>query len=236
MSIEEASSTPGSSIPPGREHDQLFRFYYDKGGIVPAAHLEIRRRSAGAKSLDDVMRYSSGVREARPQLQRRRLQRAAEFVAGASLDDFFRRYVRGREELDYNAASPRRAATADRRGRRGRCRGATPHFGANVRQEGERLLVTNAPRVRGYNFGLYATDQIAPWTATGRHARRLQHARPRTQTERRGAPHRLPRRRAAHARVKPARAPKRTTASSRQKPDARQKRVRVVAASPFPKQ
>src|SRR4028119_1463807 len=80
--------------------------YYDKGAIVGLLlDLEIRRRSSGAKSLDDVMRYlynefGKKNRNYTPE----DFQRAAEQMAGASLDDFFRRFVRGREELDYTTA------------------------------------------------------------------------------------------------------------------------------------
>jgi predicted metalloprotease with PDZ domain len=79
--------------------------YYDKGALLGLLlDLEIRRRSAGGQSLDDVMRYlyqefSLKNRNYAPA----DVQRACERAAGGSLDDFFRRFVRGREELDYNA-------------------------------------------------------------------------------------------------------------------------------------
>jgi predicted metalloprotease with PDZ domain len=92
-------------------------------------------------------------------------QRAAEQMAGASLDDFFRRYVRGREELDYNtsfaavglqllttAASPADASKP-----------AAPkaYFGANLRQDGDRLVVSSVPAgTPAYNQGITFGDQI----------------------------------------------------------------------------
>jgi predicted metalloprotease with PDZ domain len=141
--------------------------YYDKGAIVGLLlDLEIRRRSAGAKSLDDVMRYlynefSKKNRNYTPE----DFQRASEQMAGASLDDFFRRFVRGREELDYNtafaavglrlqtvAASPADASKP-----------AAPnaYFGANLRQDGDRLMVSSVPAgTPAYNQGITFGDQI----------------------------------------------------------------------------
>ncbi|HEX8474289.1 MAG TPA: PDZ domain-containing protein [Pyrinomonadaceae bacterium] len=107
MSVEEASFD--AWIEYYRPDEQTVNSaisYYDKGAILGALlDLEIRRRSNGARSLDDVMRYlytefAGKNRNYTPE----DFQRAAEIAAGASLDDFFRRYVRGREELDYNTA------------------------------------------------------------------------------------------------------------------------------------
>lgn len=150
--------------------------YYDKGAIVGLLlDLEIRRRSAGAKSLDDVMRYLYNEfykknRNYTPE----DFQRAAEQMAGASLDDFFRRYVRGREELDYNTAlaavglqlqttataatgAGGAAAPADQ------SKPAAPkaYFGANLRQDGDRLVVSSVPAgTPAYNQGITFNDQI----------------------------------------------------------------------------
>jgi predicted metalloprotease with PDZ domain len=80
--------------------------YYDKGAILGLLlDLEIRRRSSGARSLDDVMRalYTDYFKRGRNYTPED-FQREAERAAGSSLEEFFRRYVRGREELDYNAA------------------------------------------------------------------------------------------------------------------------------------
>ena len=80
--------------------------YYDKGAILGLLlDLEIRKRSSGARSLDDVMRalYDDFFKKNRNYAPED-FQRTVETIAGGSLEDFFRRYVRGREELDYNAA------------------------------------------------------------------------------------------------------------------------------------
>jgi predicted metalloprotease with PDZ domain len=139
--------------------------YYDKGAIVGLLlDLEIRRRSAGARSLDDVMRYLYNEfykknRNYTPE----DFQRTAERMAGASLDDFFRRSVRGREELDYNTALAGvglqllTTAPADP------SKPAAPkaYFGANLRQDGDRLLVSSVPAgTPAYNQGITFGDQI----------------------------------------------------------------------------
>ena len=75
--------------------------YYDKGELLGLLlDLDIRRRTNNAKSLDDVMRYLyteffQKGRNYRPA----DFQKACELMAGASLDEFFSRYVRGRDEL-----------------------------------------------------------------------------------------------------------------------------------------
>ena len=61
-----------------------------------ARHHDPRRSSGGKKSLDDVMRYLYNEyfkkgRNYTPQ----DYQKAAELMAGRSLDDFFSKYVRG---------------------------------------------------------------------------------------------------------------------------------------------
>jgi predicted metalloprotease with PDZ domain len=148
--------------------------YYDKGAIVGLLlDLEIRRRSAGAKSLDDVMRYlyqefSKKNRNFTPE----DFQRAAEQMAGASLDDFFRRYVRGREELDYNTAfaavglqllttAPAAATAAGSPTDASKPAPPKAYFGANLRQDGDRLVVSSVPAgTPAYNQGITFGDQI----------------------------------------------------------------------------
>ena len=139
--------------------------YYDKGAILGVLlDLEIRRRSNNARSLDDVMRYLYNEfykkeRNYTPE----DFQRVCEQMAGGSLDDFFRRFVRGREELDYNTAfngaglqlltSPAPV--------NGRAPDPRAYFGATLRQDGDRLTVTNVPSDSpAYEQGINAGDQI----------------------------------------------------------------------------
>jgi predicted metalloprotease with PDZ domain len=79
--------------------------YYDKGEIVNfLLDLTIRGASNGSKSLDDVMRYlwTDYFKKGRNYTPED-FQKAAELMAGRSLDDFFTKYVRGEVDPDYNA-------------------------------------------------------------------------------------------------------------------------------------
>jgi predicted metalloprotease with PDZ domain len=144
--------------------------YYDKGAILGLLlDLEIRRRSNNARSLDDVMRalYADYFKRGRNYTPED-FQREAERAAGSSLEEFFRAYVRGREELDYNAAlewvglrldtsapaTPARGAVAD-------SSGYVYPLGATVAEDGERLVVRNVHAGEpAYEQGLNAGDQI----------------------------------------------------------------------------
>jgi predicted metalloprotease with PDZ domain len=138
--------------------------YYDKGAILGLVlDLEIRKRSNGAKSLDDVMRYlyTEFFKKDRNYAPLD-FQKACELMAGSSLEDFFNRFVRGTEELDYNVAfgaaglrletnaPPSSNAVADR-----------VFFGADVAEEGDRLMVRRVyAGSPAYEQGLNAGDQI----------------------------------------------------------------------------
>ncbi len=140
--------------------------YYDKGQILGLLlDLQIRQLSGGAHSLDDVMRYLyteffKKNRNYTPE----DFQRACELQAGRSLDDFFRRYVRGREELDYNdalAGVGLRLITASKAGDGTAAPREDAYLGANFNQEGERLLIKNVlSGAPAYDQGLNAGDQI----------------------------------------------------------------------------
>jgi predicted metalloprotease with PDZ domain len=138
--------------------------YYDKGAIVSLLlDLEIRRRSDGARSLDDVMRalYEEFAKRGRNYTPED-FQRAAERAAGGSLEEFFRRYVRGREELDYDAALAsaglRLDTASDASGRPAR---EAAYLGANLEEKDGRLSVKNVPAgTPAYEQGLSALDHI----------------------------------------------------------------------------
>jgi predicted metalloprotease with PDZ domain len=75
--------------------------YYDKGELLGLLlDLDIRRRTNNAKSLDDVMRYlfTEFYQKGRNYTPTD-FQKACELMAGASLDNFFSDYVRGRKDL-----------------------------------------------------------------------------------------------------------------------------------------
>jgi predicted metalloprotease with PDZ domain len=138
--------------------------YYDKGAILGLLlDLEIRKRSNGSKSLDDVMRYLyTDFFKKNRNYTPADFQQAAERMAGSSLEEFFAKYVRGRDELDYNAALGIAGLELNT--------GATiesgkpvekAFFGADVVQDGDRLLVRRV--IAGspaYEQGVNAGDQI----------------------------------------------------------------------------
>jgi predicted metalloprotease with PDZ domain len=139
--------------------------YYDKGRIVGLLlDLEIRKASKGARSLDDVMRYLNEEfalknRNYTPQ----DFQRAAERAAGASLEDFFVKYVRGREELDYNGSLNAVGLRLDTTlgGASGPRPAPRAYFGATLAQTGERLMVRNVRAgTPAYDHGISFDDQI----------------------------------------------------------------------------
>jgi predicted metalloprotease with PDZ domain len=138
--------------------------YYDKGAIVGLLlDLEIRRRSGGAKSLDDVMRYLYAEF-----FKRQRnytpadFRRAAELAAGSSLEDFFNRSVSGRAELDYDAALSGVGLRLETfAGDKARPAAERAYFGATLAQAGDRLNVTSVlAGSPAYAQGLNAGDQI----------------------------------------------------------------------------
>lgn len=78
--------------------------YYTKGLLVAfLLDVEIRSASQGAKNLDDVMRLAYARFQSRG-FQEPEFRSLIEEVAGTSLTDFFRAYVDGTEELNYEKA------------------------------------------------------------------------------------------------------------------------------------
>ena len=80
--------------------------YYDKGAILGLLlDLEIRKRTNGAKSLDDVMRYLyAEFFEEEPQLWTSGFSEGVRADGGVEFGRFLPAFVRGTEELNYNAA------------------------------------------------------------------------------------------------------------------------------------
>ncbi len=134
--------------------------YYDKGEIVAfLLDVEIRARSGGKHSLDDVFRelnkeFAKKNRNFTPA----DFKRLGEKYAGSSLSDFFAKYIEGREEINYNETLNKiglRLVTHNPGSRE------IAFFGADVAQQGERL---NVARVfagsPAQNGGLNFNDQI----------------------------------------------------------------------------
>ncbi|MBA3767120.1 MAG: M61 family metallopeptidase [Acidobacteria bacterium] len=136
--------------------------YFDKGALLGMLlDLEIRKRTSGAKSLDDVMRYlyteyAKKGRNYTPE----DFQRISELIAGSSLEQFFARYVRGRDELDYHAGLNAIGLQLETTGT-GKTSEPQAFLGADVDQEGERLLIKKVySGTPAYDHGLNANDQI----------------------------------------------------------------------------
>ena len=138
--------------------------YYDKGGIVGMLFdLEIRKRSNGTKSLDDVMRYlvTEYFKKDRNYTPTD-FQKACELMAGSSLEELFAKYVRGKEELDYNAAL---SAAGLKLETTTIGEGGKPieraYFGADTVWENDRLIVRRVyAGSPAYDQGLNTGDQI----------------------------------------------------------------------------
>ncbi len=132
--------------------------YYDKGALLGLLlDLEIRKRSNGAKSLDDVMRYLyAEFFKKNRNYGPLDFQKASELMAGSSLEEFFNKYVRGTDELDYNAALEAAGLRLDTAAGTG-----SVYFGADVTQDEDRLIVRRVyAGSPAYEQGLNAGDQI----------------------------------------------------------------------------
>lgn len=78
--------------------------YYLRGDLLGMLlDIEIRTRTKGAKTLDDVMRLlNEKYALPRPGFTDAELKAAFEQVTGGDLTDFFNRYVSGNQEIDFN--------------------------------------------------------------------------------------------------------------------------------------
>jgi predicted metalloprotease with PDZ domain len=132
--------------------------YYDKGALVTGLlDVEIRKASNGAKSMDDVLRYlyTEHYKKGRNYTPEE-LQKIMETMAGKSLDDFFRRYIRGREEIAYNDILGGMGLQVNSGGGPQQA-----YFGANTTMQGERLTISNIPsNSPAFEQGLNTGDQI----------------------------------------------------------------------------
>jgi predicted metalloprotease with PDZ domain len=134
--------------------------YYDKGEIVNfLLDLEIRKASSGAKSLDDVMRYLYAEHfKKNKNYTPEDYQKVSEIMAGKSLNDFFGKYVRGTEEIDYNsilAGFGLELSTTNSSARR------QAYLGADFAQDGDKFTIRSIPAgTPAYEQGLNTGDQI----------------------------------------------------------------------------
>ncbi len=138
--------------------------YYQKGASLGLLlDLEIRQQSKGAKSLDDVMRflYTDYYKKGRNYTPDD-FQKICESMAGSSLAEFFVKYVRGREELDYNTALAAAGLRLETTGGAGTVKAVEKaYLGAELAQEEERLVVKSVlAGGPAYEQGLNSGDQI----------------------------------------------------------------------------
>jgi predicted metalloprotease with PDZ domain len=162
MSAEESSFNSWIKFyRPDENSDNSEISYYDKGELLGLLlDLDIRRRTNNAKSLDDVMRYlyTEFYKKGR-NYGPADFQKTCELLAGASLDPFFSRYVRGRDELAYNDFL---AASGLRLDQDGESPGTLKGFlGAELEDSGEFILVKSVRAgAPAYEQGLNANDRI----------------------------------------------------------------------------
>jgi predicted metalloprotease with PDZ domain len=143
--------------------------YYLKGGVVALLlDLEIRARSNGARTMDDVMRLL-WTRFGKPGngFTDESVQSLAEEASGLELGAFFDRHVRGRDEVDAERLlrTVGLALTADEddaeEGAGGGDAKREPWLGITTREDGDALIVATAidggPATAA---GLYANDQL----------------------------------------------------------------------------
>jgi predicted metalloprotease with PDZ domain len=133
--------------------------YYDKGELVNMMlDITIRGMSDGRKSLDDVMRYlyNEYFKKGRNYTPED-FQKAAELMAGRSLDDFFTKYVRGEADFDANSIVSyiglQLNAAETNRGK--------AFIGADLSEAGDRLTVRSVRAdTPAYQQGINSGDQI----------------------------------------------------------------------------
>jgi len=182
--MEDFQNTPGREIMSAEEasFDAWIKFYrpnenyvnsqisyYDKGELLGLLlDLEIRRRSDNRKSLDDVMRYlfteffQKGRNYAPADFQK-----ACELMAGANLEQFFARYVRGRDDLvpAYHEILAGAGLSLEQGGRPvGKADASVPtkaFLGADLEQRGDHLMIESVRSGSpAYEQGLNARDEI----------------------------------------------------------------------------
>src|SRR5882672_895748 len=174
MSVEEASFDAWIKYYRPDENSVNSQIsYYDKGELLGfLLDLEIRRRTNDAKSLDDVMRflYTDFFEKGRNYTPAD-FQKVCESMAGAGLDDFFSKYVRGREDLapvynqmlDGAGLRLERAGLAIRLGASDRVLPLMGYLGADLEEkpDGDFIMIKSVRAGSpAYEQGLNAKDKI----------------------------------------------------------------------------
>lgn len=160
-SLEEASFDAWiKSYRPDEHSVNRYISYYSKGELVNfLLDTEIRTASKGAKSLDDVMRYlyDEYFKRQNKTYSPEDFQKAAEMMAGTNLETFFDKYVRGRNEIDYNSILNGIGLQLVKQ----RPESNAAYFGANVQEADGGLNITSLPvGTPAYDWGLNTDDLI----------------------------------------------------------------------------
>ncbi|QQS40877.1 MAG: M61 family metallopeptidase [Acidobacteriota bacterium] len=133
--------------------------YYSKGELVSfLLDIMIRSESNGEKSMDDVMRYLyNEFYKKNRNFSPEDFQRVCEMMARSSLDDFFSRYVRGRDEIDYDSILNRIGLQLVS----SRSENDDAYLGANLSASGDALRVRSVPAGSpAWDAGLNVEDDI----------------------------------------------------------------------------
>jgi predicted metalloprotease with PDZ domain len=142
--------------------------YYLRGDLLGwLLDFEIRTRTGGARSLDDVMRSlleNHGL--PKPGFTDAGLKAAFEKVAGGDLTDFFKRYVNGNEEIDFDAYLNRAGLRLGRGYRPGTIdydseSGRPGTLGLRTRINGDRVIAAGViAGLPAYEGGINAGDEL----------------------------------------------------------------------------
>ncbi len=160
-SLEEASFDAWiKSYRPDEHSVNRYISYYSKGELVNfLLDVKIRTASNGTKSLDDVMRYlyDEFYKKENKNFTPADFQKVSEMMAGTSLEPFFSKYVRGRDEIAYNSILNDIGLQLVKL----RPENNDPYFGANLREAAGGLNITSIPAgTPAYEWGLNTDDLI----------------------------------------------------------------------------
>jgi predicted metalloprotease with PDZ domain len=143
--------------------------YYTRGDILGMLFdIEIRTRSNGTKSLDDVMRLlldKYGL--PKPGFTDTQLKAAFETVAGGDLSDFWKRYVAGTDEIDFAGYLAKMGLTLSKEYLKDTLYGTSKTdkpgaLGIRTRSAGDRLIVSAVLEgMPAYEGGVNVNDELA---------------------------------------------------------------------------
>lgn len=135
--------------------------YYDKGNLLGMLlDLEIRYSSKNERSLADVMRrlYSEYYKKKKRGFSKEEFKKEVQRAAGKTLDNFFRDYVNGTKEIDYDkyllyaGLELEKISTVSK---------ATDLLGVVTSGTGGKLTITRVVRDSpAWNYGLNVNDEI----------------------------------------------------------------------------